>query len=127
MCMRVERDFVDECFESFGRDASSRSRRDPRQIADLCAITRPFGHEGDCVEAASYDITTNFESGELGRELCLSVVTKVRASCFYGLGYAFSRFRATPKARVADCETLARVPAYVAACIRGGVENLPKQ
>ena len=127
MCARVERDFVDECFQSFGRDASNRSDRDPQQIAGLCAIARPFGHERDCVEAASYDVTTNFASGKLGRELCLSVVTDVRAPCFYGLGYALSRFRVTPEARAADCERLARVPDYVAACIRGGVENLPKQ
>jgi hypothetical protein len=90
-------------------------------------VARPFGHEGDCVEAASYDVTTNFESGKLGRELCLSVVTDVRASCFYGLGYALSRFRATRDARAADCRTFARMPEYVAACIRGGVESLPKQ
>lgn len=127
MCMRVEHDFVDECFQSFGRDASNRSGRNPQEIADLCAVARPFGHEGDCVEAASYDVTTNFASGRPGREFCLSVVMDLRAPCFYGLGYALSRFRTTPEARASDCERLARAPAYVAACIRGGVENLPKQ
>jgi hypothetical protein len=127
MCMRVERDFVDECFQSFGRDASSRSNRDPQEIADLCAIARQFGYERECVQAASYDITTNFAGGSLARELCLSVAADVRAPCFYGLGYALSRFRATPETRAADCETFAQAPAYVAACIRGGVENLPRQ
>jgi hypothetical protein len=127
MCMRVERGFVDACFQSLGRDASSRSGRDPEAIVDLCSVARPFGHEGDCVQAASYDIVTNFASGKRGQELCVAVAVDVRARCFYGLGYAFSRFRATSEGRVADCETLARVPAYVAACIRGGVENLPKQ
>src|SRR4026209_1965857 len=27
-CARIERDFVDECFQSFGRDVSTRSTRD---------------------------------------------------------------------------------------------------
>ena len=125
-CARVERDFVDECFQSFGRDASNRSNRDPREIARLCALTRRFGHEGDCVEAASYDIATNFASGAPARELCEIVSTALRPACFYGLGYAVSRFRATPDARAEDCQAFARVPEYVAACIRGGVENLPK-
>jgi hypothetical protein len=127
MCMRVERDFVDDCFQSFGRDASNRSDRDPQKIADLCALVREFGHEGDCVLAASYDIATNFAAGAQASELCAVVNDAVRKDCFYGLGYALSRFRTTPKARAADCQRFARTPEYVAACIRGGVENLPKQ
>jgi hypothetical protein len=125
--MRVERDFVDECFRSFGRDASNRSNRDPQKIADLCVLVREFGHERDCVSAASYDIATNFASGTQASALCKVVNSTVRSDCFYGLGYALSRFRSTAEARAADCETFARVPDYVAACIRGGVENLPKQ
>jgi hypothetical protein len=127
MCTRVERDFVDECFQSFGRDASSRSNRDPQKIVDLCALVRELGHEGDCVSAASYDIATNFASGTQSSAFCKVVNSTVRSNCFYGLGYALSRFRSTAEARAADCETLARVPDYVAACMRGGVENLPKQ
>jgi hypothetical protein len=125
-CMRVEPDFVDECFQSFGRDASNRSGRDPYEIADLCALARQLGHEGDCVLAASYDVATNFVSGARAGELCEVVSNAVRSDCFYGLGYAMSRFRATPDARVADCRALTLVPAYVSACVRGGVENLPR-
>jgi hypothetical protein len=126
-CTRVERDFVDECFQSFGRDASNRSDRDPHGIADLCALVREFGHEGDCVLAASYDVATNFASGTRAGELCEVVNDAVRSDCFYGLGYAMSRFRSTPEARVVDCKALTGVAAYVSACVRGGVENLPKQ
>ena len=125
-CSRVERDFVDECFQSFGRDVSNRSNRNPEQIAERCALARPFGHQGVCVQSASYDITTNFASGTQSRELCGVVDVEVRPQCFYGLGYALSRFRMSPAARSADCKALTRVAGYVAACVRGGIENLPR-
>jgi hypothetical protein len=125
-CMRVERDFIDECFQSFGRDASNRSRRDPQEIAARCASTRRYGHEADCVLSAAYDLTTNFARADDSRVLCQDVAAAVRPACFYGLGYALSRFRATPEGRAADCEALTTVSRYVAACIRGGIENLPR-
>jgi hypothetical protein len=125
-CARVQRDFVDECFQSLGRDVSNRTGRDPQQIADRCALLRPLGHEADCVQAASYDITTNFASGARGRVLCDVVNTEVRAPCFYGVGVALSRYRVTPQARVADCKALTHVARYVDECVRGGIENLPR-
>jgi hypothetical protein len=124
-CARVERDFVDECFQSFGRDVSTRSTRDPETIAELCAVARPYGHEPDCVLAAAFDITTNFSNGEQARDLCGIVSANVQATCFYGLGSALSRFRMTPGGRIADCRALTRRAAYVAACVRGGVSSLP--
>jgi hypothetical protein len=126
-CARVEHDFVDECFQSLGRDASNRSGRDPQEIAEHCALARPFGYEGSCVQSASYDITTNFTSAARSRELCGVVDPAVRRQCYYGLGYALARFRATPEARAADCRGLTGEPEYVAACVRGGIENLPRQ
>jgi hypothetical protein len=125
-CARVERDFVDECFQSLGRDISNRSGRDPQAIADDCAVARPFGHEADCVQSASYDATTNFANGERARAICEVVNREVRAPCYYGVGVALSRFRATPEARVADCKALTHVTRYVDECVRGGIENLPR-
>jgi hypothetical protein len=127
ICAGVERGFVGWCFRSFGRDASSRSSRDSEKIAELCAIARPYGGEGDCVEAAAYDVTANFTSGERGRELCDVVASAVRARCYYGVGIVIGRLRMTTVARIADCEGLAAgQPSYVAACVRGGRENLPR-
>ena len=125
-CARVERDFVDECFQSFGRDASNRSSRDPQATADRCELARPFRHESDCIQAAAYDIATNFSNGAQARMLCELVNDEVRAPCFYGVGVAVSRFRMTSAARIADCRALTRVPEYAVACVRGGVENLPR-
>lgn len=126
VCSEVESDFVDSCFQSFGRDASNRSGRDPKEIAELCAIARPYGHEGGCVSAAAYDITANFASGMPARALCYTVHPGVRGECFYGLGTVLGRFRMTVEERVLDCEALTTEPSLVAECLRGGRENLPK-
>jgi hypothetical protein len=125
-CARVEHDFVDECFQSLGRDISNRSSRDPQTVAHDCAVARPFGHEADCIQSAAYDTTTNFASGARGKALCEVVNREVRASCYYGVGVAASRFRRTPEARVADCKALTDVASYVDECVRGGIENLPR-
>jgi hypothetical protein len=125
ICAEVERDFVGWCFRSLGRDISSRTGRDPAQIAELCAIAREYDWEGECVEAAAYDMTANFTSAEKGRELCDAVHSGVRAQCYYGVGIVLGRFEMTPLERVTDCKALVDDARLVGECIRGGRENLP--
>lgn len=126
ICSEVESAFVGWCFRSFGRDASSRTGRDPAQVAELCAIAGEHGYEAECVEAAAYDATANFTSGARGRELCDVVHTGVRGACYYGVGTVLGRFTMTPAERVADCQELVDARRLVQACVRGGRENLPR-
>jgi len=125
-CAEVESAFVAWCFRSFGRDASSRSGRDPAKIAELCAVARQYGHEAECVEAASYDVTANSTSGAKGRAVCDVVHSGVRAACYYGIGTVLARLTSTPSLREDHCEALTDDPRLVAECIRGGRENLPR-
>jgi hypothetical protein len=126
ICAEVERAFVGWCFRSLGRDISSRTGRDPAQIAELCAIAREYDREGECVEAAAYDVTANFTSAERGRELCDAVHSGVRAQCYYGVGIVLGRFGMTPSERVTDCKALVDDVRLAGACISGGRENLPR-
>jgi hypothetical protein len=126
ICADVEADYVDECFRSFGRDASTRSGRDAEEIAELCAIARPFGGEGDCVEAAAYDMTANYASAKRSSAFCERMHSRVHERCYYGVGIVLGRFQMTRSARVAACEALVSDAELVAACIRGGRENLPR-
>ena len=126
ICSEVEADFVNWCFRSFGRDASTRTGRDAEKIAELCAIARPFGGEGDCVEAAAYDITANDASVERSSAFCERMHSGVQERCYYGVGIVLGRFQVTRSARVADCEALVSQAELVAACVRGGRENLPR-
>lgn len=126
ICSEVEADFVEWCFRSFGRDASSRSRRDAERIAELCAITRPFGGEGFCVEAAAYDITANDPNVERSSAFCELMRPGVHERCYYGVGIVLARLERTKSARRADCQALVSDPGLVAACLRGGLDNLPR-
>lgn len=126
ICAEVEASFVGWCFRSFGRDVSNRSGRNPAETAELCTIAREYGREGECIEAAAYDVTANFTSGEKGRELCAVVHSGVRPRCYYGLGIVLGRFRMTEQERIADCEALTDDRRLVEECIRGGRENLPR-
>ena len=125
ICSDVDTPYSRWCFRSFGRDASARSYRDPAKIAELCEIAREYGGEGECVEAAAYDITANFTSPAKAVVFCDTVHSGVRPQCYYGLGIVMGRFRTTDAARVADCEELAADARYVAECVRGGRENMP--
>ncbi len=81
------------CFQSFGRDASSRSGRDPVATLETCALTRPYGREGDCVFAAAQDVVSNFTSGEEAKPLCEAVSGVLAGRCFEGIGSVMGRFR----------------------------------
>jgi hypothetical protein len=126
MCSTVERAFVSVCFQSFGRDASSRSGRAAAATIATCAIARPYGREGDCITAAARDVVSNFMRGEKALELCRSVSTALASPCYEGIGAVMGRFRKTAAARVADCRALTTSAVLVAACLRGGRSALPR-
>ncbi len=123
ICAEVEHDFVGSCFRSLGRDISNRTNRDPAKIAELCAIAREYDGEGECVEAAAYDMTANFTSAERAAS-CASLCTPEcagRASTASGSSSDASALRrnALPTAGARRRRRL------VDECIRGGSENLP--
>lgn len=126
ICSEVEGGFVSACFRSFGRDASSRTGRDPAETARLCVIARPFGGERDCVVSAAMDVASNFADATRARPLCEVVAPELRADCYFGVGMVLGRFRRTDEARERDCSALVSAPALVSACLRGGKSGLPR-
>ena len=78
------------------------------------------------MEAAAYDITANFTSVERATAFCDTVHSGVRERCYYGLGIVSGRFEKTDAARVAACQAVVSDAELVAACVRGGRENLPR-
>lgn len=126
ICSEVEADFVPICFQSFGRDASSRSERDPAKIAELCTIAEPYGGEGDCIAAAARDVTANFTSGLRARALCEAVLEVLRGRCYYGIGTVMGQLRTSRAGREADCRAIVNAPHLVDECLRGGQRTLPR-
>lgn len=125
ICAKVETSFVYMCFQSFGRDAASRSGRDVTLTIETCAIARPYGGERECIYAAAQDFASNFASGEKARPLCEAVSRGV-AQCYEGIGSIVGRFRRTVEERETDCRRLAPTAFLVDACMRGGRRSLPR-
>jgi hypothetical protein len=123
----VERAFVSMCFRSLGRDASSRAQRDPTATISTCAVTRPFGGEADCVNAAAQDVVANFTSAKRALPLCETVPSPLAEPCFEGIGAVAGRFRKTEAARLRDCRGLTPSSVLVDACMRGGRTTLPRR
>jgi hypothetical protein len=110
ICRRVERGWVDTCFESFGRDASGFTRQTPSKILPLCRIAGKY--EGLCVYAAARDMTANYGNGERAATLCLRAREALRERCFYGIGTILET-----QEQGATCRQLSR--RYAGACLRG--------
>lgn len=123
ICSLVERDFVSTCFTSFGRDVSGQTSRNPEDIVELCAVTRPHGGEADCVESAAKDMTANYTSGKPAAALCELAAARLQDGCFYAIGSIAGRFTTTPAARKADCQAVSELSRHVAACIRGAAST----
>jgi hypothetical protein len=118
-CGSLERRWIRACFQSFGRDVSGQTQRDPEQISAVCEVTRSYGHEVECVRFAAMDMTLNYQRGDEAAILCNQARTALRAPCYHAVGSIMGRFRTRGTERAADCRTLTRVDENVRACIRG--------
>jgi hypothetical protein len=125
VCSEVESDFVYMCFQSLGRDASSRSNRNPSSTAEICAVARPYGGEGNCIAGAARDVAFNYTSGSRATALCDVVSANVRGDCYFGIGTIMGQFRKADELREADCREIATAALHMAACMRGGRSTLP--
>lgn len=124
ICSEVEKGWVDECFQSLGRDISGQTHHNPSEIVELCEVGRPYGGEDECISYAAKDMTANFTSGRKAAVLCTTVTANLRGVCYYAVGSVMGRFRATAAARDADCRAITPVAKYVAQCNRGGNDYL---
>jgi hypothetical protein len=119
ICSSVEKDFVATCFRSMGRDISGQVHRDVDEIVSLCAVTRPYGAEAECISAAAMDMTSNYTSGTQAAGLCEAAPLQTRGDCYFGVGGVMGRFSTTPAQREADCRALTADRDHVARCIEG--------
>jgi hypothetical protein len=119
ICAGVQEQFVKTCFRSLGRDISGQTHRDAAEIVELCAVTREYGAEADCISAAAGDMTANFTRGDEAATLCETAPAGTRGACYHGIGAVMGRFTTTAAEREADCRNLTTDPRYVARCIEG--------
>jgi cytochrome c553 len=105
-CRKSDKDFVDICFQSYGRDVSGRAVRDPRLMRAYCA--RAGSGERECLFGAARDMLNNDANDLRARELCSTVKRKHRAYCFYGLGTIIGTQHADEAGRSEACAKFAR-------------------
>jgi hypothetical protein len=115
VCAGVERDWVDECFQSYGRDADGFTRQNPKRALALCAIAGRY--ENECIYGAARDMTSNYSSGARTVALCDAAPATYRGYCFYGIGTIVGTLETAPDRRVALCTSFTH--AYWDLCLRG--------
>ena len=115
VCRQSEPDWVDECFESFGRDASGIAKQMGDKILPLCRIAG--ANEDDCIYGAARDIANNDAAGERAARFCDKVKVGARAHCFEGVGTILGGLHTYADERRAACAAV--TTRYLADCARG--------
>jgi hypothetical protein len=114
-CRRVEKDWIDICFQSFGRDASGTTRQDAADILELCRIAGSW--ENHCVYGAARDVTSNDAGAARSRLLCERAAVSLRDTCFNGIGTILRGLSASEEDVRAACA--AATTRYLTSCLRG--------
>jgi hypothetical protein len=119
MCTELEREWVDACFRSFGRDASSTTRFDVSETITQCSVARRYGGERTCLAGAAIAMTGAYAGTEQSGELCNSTSPAYRGNCWYSVGSVARHFHGNPAQREANCRSITSNAADAAQCIRG--------
>ena len=81
LCSKADDDFRDTCFQSLGRDASSRSNYVIGNIKNICSLGTDFDQQSNCVIGAVKDVTSYYHSGKQATELCSSLDASLQDIC----------------------------------------------
>jgi mono/diheme cytochrome c family protein len=100
-CRKSDADFVQYCFQSYGRDASGSAREDPTGIIHNCA--RAGSGEKECIFGAVRDILNNDPSDVRSKELCTKVKSEFRAYCTFGIGSIVGTYYSTAAEQHSAC------------------------
>ena len=115
VCRQSERDWIGECFESFGRDVSGIARQNGDKIIPYCRLAK--ANEGDCVYGAVRDIANNDANTERAAVFCTKVRVGLRGRCWEGVGTMVGALNTYEDQRRQACTRL--TPKYEADCARG--------
>ena len=115
-CRSVEKDWIETCFESLGRDASGFTRENPPQIAGICSAAKPY--IVSCLYGAVRDLASFDPRGERAARLCSLVGSRFKAQCYNGIGTIVGTYYAQASQKRAACKRLAP-EAYRESCVAG--------
>jgi mono/diheme cytochrome c family protein len=100
-CRRSEKEFVNICFQSYGRDASGTAVQEPVKANRFCS--QAGSGEKECIFGAARDIMNNNSADPRGKRFCEVVKKQFRSYCFWGLGTILGTQHADQESRRAAC------------------------
>jgi hypothetical protein len=115
-CKTVEKDWVETCFNSMGRDASGQSTQSPKRVVELCSKAGR-DYWDDCIWGAARDMAATFSNGERASELCLLLPETMRSTCFWQVGTILGTMSPTADGRRQLCAPAPK--RYLGDCVAG--------
>ena len=116
-CRRAQREWVETCFQSLGRDSSGSSTYDPRQTLHRCRAAREYLDQ--CLWGAARDYTARFAGGKQAAEFCGLASPRLRPGCFHAIGTIVATLHDGRAQRMRICRSLSG--RYARECARGTV------
>jgi mono/diheme cytochrome c family protein len=100
-CRKSDANYVQYCFQSYGRDVSGSAREDPDGIIENCS--HAGSGERECIFGAVRDILNNDPSDIRSKQLCEKVKSEFRSYCTYGIGSIVGTYYSTAAEIHAAC------------------------
>ena len=120
VCRTSDADWIDVCFQSFGRDAAGVTLFRAGKAARLCLLADDQAPE--CFYGAARAIANNHADAASAADLCESAPKASKQRCYEGIGTYVEVLNA-PDSRRAVCASITKE--YFKACMRGAGERAP--
>jgi hypothetical protein len=120
VCRTSDADWIDTCFQSFGRDAAGVTLFRAGKAARLCLLADDQAPE--CFYGAARAIANNHADAASASGLCELAPEAAKPRCYEGIG-TYVEVLIAPKSRKAVCASITRE--YLKACLRGAGERAP--
>lgn len=116
VCLKSEKDWVDECYQSYGRDVSGTVRTDAKRAIEMCDYVGKRW-EGECIYGVSKDIVNTDAKGDRAAKFCKLPLPAYRSRCFDGVGAVLASLNSTTAERKTACRAVTKE--YYRDCLRG--------
>lgn len=82
LCKESAGNYIDECYQSLGRDASGSTASNIQKVKELCLSGEDFRQQSHCIIGAANDFLPYFNSNAQAYELCAAIPEELQSICF---------------------------------------------
>ena len=116
-CRKSEKNWVNVCFQSMGRDASGYTRLDPARSSGSAASPETWPESASTRPARTWPTRTSARAR--AKVLCNTAPAATRDYCLTGIGEILGSFNREAEKRKASCDEATENKAYRKDCYRG--------